>query len=109
MSPPYVYLKTWVLPFVKPRRLNIMDNRNVSTFQAYFQRLVKSVRNPSSLVGEASNTSPTTVLQRVRNVNQAQLVSGGVIVAELLGFFTVGEMIGRWKLVGYKGDTGAHH
>jgi F-type H+-transporting ATPase subunit g len=26
-----------------------------------------------------------------------------------LGFFTVGEMIGRFKLVGYRGDTGAHH
>jgi F-type H+-transporting ATPase subunit g len=38
-----------------------------------------------------------------------QWAAGGVIVAELLGFFTVGEMIGKMKLVGYRGDTGAHH
>lgn len=31
----------------------------------------------------------------------------GVIGAELLGFFTVGEILGRFKLVGYRGDT--HH
>lgn len=48
-------------------------------------------------------------MSRVRNLNQAQLISGGVLAAELLGFFTVGEMIGRMKLVGYRGETGAHH
>ena len=32
----------------------------------------------------------------------------GVVGAEVLGFFTVGEMIGRLKLVGYRGDK-EHH
>lgn len=32
----------------------------------------------------------------------------GVVGAEVLGFFTVGEMIGRMKLVGYKGDKEYH-
>ena len=32
----------------------------------------------------------------------------GVIAAEVLGFFTVGEMIGRLKVVGYTGDV-VHH
>jgi hypothetical protein len=36
-------------------------------------------------------------------------VAGGVVAAEVLGFFTVGEMIGRMKLVGYHGEAGAHH
>ena len=36
------------------------------------------------------------------------MVSVGVIGAEVLGFFTVGEMIGRFKLVGYRGDM-EHH
>ena len=36
------------------------------------------------------------------------MISGGVIVAEVLGFFTVGEMLGRLKLVGYRGDR-EHH
>jgi len=81
----------------------------VSTFQAYFQRAVKSVRNPSALFSKADAANPTTVLSQIRNVNRAQLVTGGVVLAEVLGFFTVGEMIGRFKLVGYRGDTGAHH
>jgi F-type H+-transporting ATPase subunit g len=81
----------------------------VSTFQAYFQRLVKGVRNPNTLLPKSDNVNPEGILQRVRNIDRAQLISGGVVAAELLGFFTVGEMIGRFKLVGYRGDTGAHH
>jgi hypothetical protein len=42
-------------------------------------------------------------------MNRAQLVSGGVILAEVLGFFTVGEIIGRFKLVGYRGEKEEHH
>ena len=37
-----------------------------------------------------------------------QLASVGVIGAEILGFFTVGEMIGRLKVVGYRSDR-EHH
>jgi hypothetical protein len=33
----------------------------------------------------------------------------GVAGAEVLGFFTVGEMLGRFKIVGYKGDAGHEH
>ena len=49
------------------------------------------------------------MLQQLRNTDTRQLAAGGVILAELLGFFTVGEMIGRFKVVGYRGETGAHH
>lgn len=35
------------------------------------------------------------------------MVTVGVIAAEVLGFFTVGEMLGRFKIVGYRG-TPAH-
>lgn len=85
-----------------------------STFQSYFQRFVKGIRsgNPRSAFSSAANSStatPTGLLEQVRNISKAQVVSGGVIVAEVLGFFTIGEMIGRMKLVGYRGDTGAHH
>lgn len=82
----------------------------VSTFQAYFQRVVKSVRNPAALFSTAERTvTPSNILQQIRNVDRAQLAAVGVVGAEMLGFFTVGEMIGRFKLVGYRGDTGAHH
>lgn len=36
------------------------------------------------------------------------MVSAGVVGAEVLGFFTVGEMVGRFKLVGYRGDVHQH-
>ncbi|RDW87797.1 hypothetical protein BP5796_03491 [Coleophoma crateriformis] len=85
----------------------------VTTFQSYFQLALKQLRNPSQLFQAASKTAESTsaggVVARLRNLNQAQLVSGGVVFAEMLGFFTVGEIIGRMKLVGYRGDTGAHH
>jgi hypothetical protein len=46
-------------------------------------------------------------LNSVRNVSSGQLTTGAVIFAQVLGFFTVGEMIGRMKLVGYHGEP--HH
>lgn len=41
-------------------------------------------------------------------MDRKQLASAAVIGAEVLGFFTVGEMIGRFKVVGYRGDVGHH-
>lgn len=87
----------------------------LSTFQTYFQTAWKRLQNPSTLFRQAQNTTAQaanqapSLLQQVRNINRGQLVAGGVVVAELLGFFTVGEMIGRMKIIGYHGDTGAHH
>ncbi|TVY46628.1 ATP synthase subunit g, mitochondrial [Lachnellula occidentalis] len=77
----------------------------ISAFQSYYQRLLQMARNPGPAISQFSNS----VAQLRGNLNTTKVVAGGVVVAELLGFFTVGEMIGRMKLVGYKGDTGAHH
>jgi F-type H+-transporting ATPase subunit g len=49
------------------------------------------------------------VIAVVRNVNRQQAAVAGVIAAEVLGFFTLGEIIGRFKVIGYRGDTGHHH
>lgn len=49
------------------------------------------------------------MMDRIRNMNRQQLVTVGVVGAEILGFFTVGEMIGRMKLIGYRGDSHQHH
>lgn len=76
----------------------------MATFQTYWQNAIKRIQNPSSLLSQTGAT-----LQSVRNVSRAQLVTAGVLVAELLGFFTVGEMIGRFKLIGYHGDSHAAH
>ncbi|KAJ8123360.1 hypothetical protein ONZ43_g669 [Nemania bipapillata] len=90
-----------------------MSPPSVETFQSYFQNVWK---NPSSLLQSASQTAaktaqqPASILARVQSLSRAQLVAGGVIAAECLGFFTVGEMIGRFKIIGYHGETAsAHH
>jgi hypothetical protein len=86
--------------------------RSIQTFQTYFQNVWK---NPGSLFQSASQTAaktvqqPTSILSRVQNLNRTQLVAGGVIAAECLGFFTVGEMIGRFKIIGYHGENAAAH
>ena len=73
--------------------------------------MINVFRRPSSLLAQkaesSSTSSPEQLLRRVRNIDRAQLARGGVIFAEVLGFFTVGEMVGRMKLVGYRGDV--HH
>jgi F-type H+-transporting ATPase subunit g len=66
--------------------------------------MLKSFRNPGPLLSQTTNS-----LQSLRNMDNAKLVTGAVVAGEVLGFFTVGEMIGRMKLVGYRGDTGSHH
>lgn len=91
----------------------------MSTFQTYFQNALQTVKNPGALLTSASQTAssaastaaqqPSAVVQRLRNLNKATLVATGVVAAECLGFFTVGEMIGRFKIVGYHGETGAAH
>lgn len=86
-----------------------MTPPSYATFQNYFQRVVKSYKNPAALFQSAPNATPSNVISSFRNINSTHLVSWAVITAELLGFFTVGEMIGRFKLVGYHGDKGEHH
>lgn len=91
----------------------------VSTFQTYFQNALNAAKNPGALLSSASQTAssaasaasqqPSAVAQRLRNLNKASLVAGGVVAAECLGFFTVGEMLGRFKIVGYHGDSHAAH
>jgi F-type H+-transporting ATPase subunit g len=49
------------------------------------------------------------MLHRLRALSSQELGVVAVVSAELLGFFTVGEMLGRFKLVGYRGEPGAAH
>jgi F-type H+-transporting ATPase subunit g len=82
--------------------------RNLATFQSYYQPLINALRNPSTL--KNLFPSPQSVLARVRNMNKQELVFVGVTAAEVIGFFTVGEIIGRRHIVGYRGEPEhAHH
>jgi F-type H+-transporting ATPase subunit g len=64
------------------------------------------MQNPAAL---AQSMLKSANPQQVRNISRTQVVAGGVLLAECLGFFTVGEMIGRFKLIGYHGEVHAHH
>lgn len=88
----------------------------MQTVQTYLQPMTNAIRNPSSLVssaqGAAQSTAmnnPQSFLARIRNMDNETLVSAGVVTAETIGFFCVGEMIGRFKVVGYRGGHSDHH
>jgi len=42
-------------------------------------------------------------------MSSAQWATVGIVAAEVIGFFSVGEMIGRMKIVGYRSSAQAHH
>ncbi|KAH7112469.1 mitochondrial F1F0-ATP synthase-like protein g subunit [Dendryphion nanum] len=77
---------------------------NTEQFQKFFQPLLSGLRNPSTLLQQ-----PANLINQARSASQGQWVSAGVVAAEVLGFFTVGEMIGRFKIVGYRSKAQAHH
>ncbi|KAF2862042.1 F-type H+-transporting ATPase subunit G [Piedraia hortae CBS 480.64] len=89
----------------------------MQTIERYMGSMRNSLRNPSSLMQQATRTAestgkeavnnPQSLMSRVRNMDSATMTSMAVVAAELLGFFSVGEMIGRFKIVGYRGET--HH
>jgi F-type H+-transporting ATPase subunit g len=105
MSPPYV------IRGQDTCMVSLTAGSTVAQFQSYFQPVVNAARNPRSLMSTASSTAnsvnPESVLSSIRNVNGRQLAAVGIVFAEVLGFFTVGEMVGRMKLVGYHGEM--HH
>ena len=92
--------------------IDLFPIRDLATFQSHAQPLMRILRNPGSFFAQSTNTisstSPDSILSRIRNTSRKDLATAGVIGAEVLGFFTVGEMIGRMKLVGYRGDTEYH-
>lgn len=98
-----------------------LDDSNMQTVQTYIQPLRNAISNPSSLMSrsgaaaesaaETAVNNPQTLVNRVRSMDSATMVSAGIVAAEAIGFFCVGEMIGRFKIVGYRGghSHGEHH
>lgn len=88
-----------------------MSPPTISQFSSYFQPVINAARNPRTIVSSvssaASAANPESMLSSIRNLNTQQIITFGVVGAEVLGFFTVGTMIGRMKIVGYHG--GPHH
>jgi F-type H+-transporting ATPase subunit g len=73
-----------------------------TTFQTAFQNAWVQLQNPAQLLQKT-----TAFAKSARNLTPTQLAAGGVLAAEILGFFTVGEIVGRFKLVGYHGAAPA--
>ena len=65
--------------------------------------MTNAMRNPRSI----NIPAPEGMLRSIRNVNSQQLGTVAIVVAQLLGFFSLGEMMGRLKVVGYHGKV--HH
>ncbi|KKK21336.1 hypothetical protein ARAM_004085 [Aspergillus rambellii] len=85
-----------------------MTPPSMATFQSYFQPLINSLRSPAAFKN-ANFVSPQQILARVRNANKKEIALAGVTAAEVIGFFTVGEIIGRMNIVGYKGHPSHEH
>ncbi len=91
----------------------------MQTVQSYLTPVTNAVRNPSSLAprtasvaersAETAVNNPQSFLERLRSFDSATMITAGVIGAETIGFFTIGEMIGRLKIIGYRGGHSEHH
>lgn len=82
----------------------------MSHLQAYYQPILSGLRNPNTAFANTHGIfHPVEWLERMRNMNSKDFVAVGVVAAEVLGFWTVGEMIGKMKVVGYTSETAAHH
>ncbi|KAE8148205.1 mitochondrial ATP synthase g subunit-domain-containing protein [Aspergillus avenaceus] len=107
MIPPTVYYSRVGLELARlVFRGQNMTPPNLATFQSYFQPLISSFSNPAAL--KNASFAPSNVVARVRNASVKEIALAGVTVAEVIGFFTVGEMIGRMNIVGYRGHA-EHH
>ena len=84
-----------------------MISRSVASVQQFVNSIPQVLRNPTAAFRSAgfADASTGSFLNRIRNLNREQTISLGVIGAELLGFFTLGKVLGRRKLVGYRGDS----
>lgn len=81
----------------------------VSAFKSYYSYMFNSLRQPQALISSAKAIDAPGVCTKLRGISAKQWATYGVVTAEVLGFFTVGEIIGKRKLVGYHGKAAAAH
>ncbi|EFE30902.1 ATP synthase subunit g [Trichophyton mentagrophytes] len=80
---------------------------DMATFQSYLYSALNSLRQPSTIF--ASLRNPNGSVSRLRNFDAKQWAIVGITTAEVIGFFSVGEMLGRFKVVGYRGEVAHEH
>ncbi|TID26698.1 mitochondrial F1F0-ATP synthase g subunit [Venturia nashicola] len=74
-----------------------------------FTKYLSVLRQPQTLLHGTTSSNPAQLLARVRNASNKEYAAVGIIAAEVIGFFSVGEMLGRLKIVGYRGNPHAEH
>ncbi|PWW80087.1 hypothetical protein C7212DRAFT_305736 [Tuber magnatum] len=85
---------------------------NIETFQKTFSPIIDKLKNPRALINSASASAtlqPASILARLKAFTPREYAQAGVLTAEVIGFYTVGKMIGRRKIVGYRGGNNDHH
>ncbi|KAK2751048.1 hypothetical protein FQN57_000123 [Myotisia sp. PD_48] len=107
MIPPTLYYSRVGLEMSKiVFRAQKMAPPEIATFQAYFQSALSSLRHPARIFARVSESGSVA---RLRNFDAKQWAIVGVTTAEVIGFFSLGEIIGRFKLVGYHGEVAHAH
>ncbi|KAK6533295.1 hypothetical protein TWF694_002248 [Orbilia ellipsospora] len=94
-----------------------MSPPSLEAFQKFYSPYVSPLLNPSSWWGHiksirpriSSLPDPEAALQSIQAVPKQTVAQYAVLAAECIGFFTVGTMIGRRKIVGYRGGVKEHH
>ena len=66
----------------------------------------QSIGRSAEQTAQTAVNNPQSFMTRLRNFDSATLATVGVVTAETIGFFSVGEMLGRFKIVGYRTSGG---
>ncbi|EPS43697.1 hypothetical protein H072_2297 [Dactylellina haptotyla CBS 200.50] len=90
---------------------------SLEAFQNFYRPYVGPLLNPSGWWGHIKSIrprisalpDPETALHRAQAIPKRDLAQYAILAAECLGFYTVGTMIGRRKIVGYRGGVKEHH
>lgn len=98
MALPYVLVSSGTLPN-HANTNHRLKRRSTETFTSAYRSAWQSIQSGTA----------TQRLGSIRNMSTAQMVGVGIVGAELIGFFSVGEILGRFKLVGYRGGKSEEH
>ncbi|USW53410.1 Putative ATP synthase, F0 complex, subunit G [Septoria linicola] len=92
---------------------------NAQTVQSAIAPLRNAVSSPASFgsrtakavekTADQAINNPQSFLERLRNLDSATLTQVGIVSAETIGFFSIGEMIGRFKIIGYRSNAAHEH
>ncbi|KAK6350317.1 hypothetical protein TWF696_006548 [Orbilia brochopaga] len=94
-----------------------MSPPSLEAFQTFYRPYVGPLLNPANWWGQIKSIRPSisklpdpeTAWNRAQKISREELTNYAIVAAECVGFFTVGTMIGRRKIVGYRGGVREHH